>query len=235
MAKKVAVFDFIGPDEKLTQLGRDLTDGFRSTLANVHGKFTVIDRVQVLGVIEKNRVAPDVVRDSEIAWWLARQLKADALIVGKLTEISGQTLRIAVAAADTKSGKEFSNLSVDVPFTDDMKLNTRLAKSFSSDRKGDWIDAKSPKELIPKCIYCPPPEYPGAAAAEGKEGTVVLIVQVTEHGDVRDIDFAEGQQYGLTQRAIETLQKWKFRPGHGPDGKPRAVWQQFRVTLHFAN
>jgi TonB family protein len=231
-AKKVVVFDFMGPDDRLTQLGRDLADGFSRTLANAGRKFTVIDRAEVLGVIEKNRVAPDVIRDSEIAWWLARQLKADALIVGQLTAISGDTLRIAVTAANTKDGNEIVSLSVDGPFTDPMKLNTRLSKSLNLDRKGDWVDSKSPKELIPKCVRCPIPEYSDTAVAQRWEGTVSLIVLVTEDGIAKDIDFVKSVRYGLTQKAIEAVQKWKFQPGQGPDGKPRAVWMAIEVTFH---
>jgi TonB family protein len=230
--KKVVVFDFMGPDERLTQLGRDLADGFSRTLASASGKFAVIDRPQIQAIIEKNRVAPDVIRDSEIAWWLARQLNADALIVGQLTASSGDTLKIAVAAAKTKDGKEIANLAVEVPFTNDMKMKTRLSESLSLQRKGDWVDSKYPKELVPKCIYCPRPEFPSAALAQKKEGTVSLIVQITVDGVAKDIDFVQGQQYGLTQKAIEAVQKWKFQPAQSAEGKPRPVWQQIQVTFH---
>ena len=230
---KVVVFDFMGPDERLMQLGRDLADRFSRTLASAGGKFTVIDRPQVQAVIEKNRVAPDVIRDPEIAWWLARQLNADALIVGQLTASTGDTLRIAVDAAKTKDGKEIANLAVEVPFTNDMKMKTRLSESLSLRRTGDWIDSKYPNELMPKCIYCPRADFSGAALAQKKEGTVQLIVQVTEEGFAKDIEFVQAQPYGLTQKAIEAVQKWKFRPALSPDGKPRPVWQQIQVEFRF--
>jgi TonB family protein len=229
--KRVVVFDFMGPDDKYTQLGVDIADGFSQTLASVGGNFAVIDRHQVRAVLDKNRVAPRVIRDPEIAWWLARQLKADALIVGELTAISKDTLRIAVAAANTKWGKEIASLSVEAPFTLDMIARSKSL--FSEDQKNDWLNSKSPKELIPKCIYCPQPDWPGPAIAQKKEGTVSLIVLVTEDGIAKDIDFVEGQQYGLTQKAIEAVQKWKFQPGQGPDGKPRPVWQQINVAFRF--
>jgi hypothetical protein len=81
------------PHERLTHLGRDLADGFSRTLASAGGKFALIDRRQVQAIIEKNRVASDVIRDSEIAWWLARQLHANALIVGQLTASGGPDRR----------------------------------------------------------------------------------------------------------------------------------------------
>jgi len=230
-AKRVVVFDFMGPDDKYTQLGKDIADGFTHTLASVGGKFAIVDRSQVRAVIEKNRVAPRVIRDPEIAWWLARQLKADALIVGELTALSGDTLRITVAVGNTKWGKEIASLSVEAPYTHDMIARSKSL--FNLDQMNDWLNAKSPKELCPKCIYCPQPDWSGAALAQKKEGTVSLIVLVTEDGIAKDIDFVEGQQYGLTQKAIEAVQKWRFQPGQGTDGKPRPVWQQIQVAFRF--
>jgi len=232
-AKRVVVFDFMGPDERLTRLGRDLADGFTRTLATTGGKFILIDRSQVQAIIEENRVASDVIRDSEIAWWLARQLDADALIVGQLTASSGDTLRIAVSAAKTKDGKEISSLAVEVPFTVEMKMKTRLAEALSIDRKGTWVDSKYPRDLMPKCLYCPRADFSGAAIAQKKEGIVQLIVLITKDGIAKDIDFVQGQPYGLTQKAIEAVQKWKFQPAQSAEGKPTAVWQRIEVTFRF--
>jgi hypothetical protein len=85
--RTVVVFDFMGSDGKLTQLGQNLADAFGRTLATSGGKFEVIDRTLVRALIEKNRVAPDVICDPEIAWWLTCQLNADAVIVGVLTPL----------------------------------------------------------------------------------------------------------------------------------------------------
>ncbi len=228
--RSVAVFDFMGPGQRLNQLGRDQADEFSRALSNSGGKFQVIDRAAVSAVIEANRVAPDVIRDPEIAWWLARQLNAEALIVGKLSPADDNKLGIAVAAAKTKGGDEIANLSVVIPFTDEMM--TRLSKSLCEDHVKDRIDPNFPKELLPKCIYCPRAEFSSAALAKKKEGIVLLIVQITEDGVAKDIEFVQGQQYGLTQKAIEAVQKWKFRPAQSPEGKPRPVWQQIQVTFH---
>jgi TonB family protein len=228
--RSVAVFDFMGPGQRLNQLGRDQADEFSRALSNPGGKFQVIDRAAVSAVIEANRVAPDVIRDPEIAWWLARQLNAQALVVGKLSPADGNRLEIAVAAAKTTGGDEIANLSVVIPFTDEMM--TRLSKSLCEDHMKDRLAPDSPKEFFPKCIYCPHPEFSGAALAQKKEGTVLLIVQITEDGIAKDIDFVQGQQYGLTQKAIEAVQKWKFKPAQNPEGKPRPVWQQIQVTFH---
>jgi TonB family protein len=228
--RTVVVFDFMGSDGKLTQLGQDLADAFGRTLAASGGQFEVIDRTLVRPLILKNRIAPDVIRDPETAWWLANQLTADAVIVGVLTPLYGSNLKIEVKSADTKDGRNIGSMSVKVPLTDEMK--TALSNSLSVDHMKDRLDPKSPKGLLPKCIYCPRPEYSSGAVAQKIEGRITFIVQITEKGIATDIEFVKGLPNGLTQRAIEAVQKWKFEPSHDPEGKPRAVWEVIEITFH---
>jgi periplasmic protein TonB len=68
--------------------------------------------------------------------------------------------------------------------------------------------------------------------AHKQQGVVVLIVLVGEDGIAREIDLVKGEQYRPTQKAIETVQKWRFQPSHDPSGKPRAVWQVIEITFH---
>lgn len=227
--KTVVVFDFMGPGDRLSQLGQELADGFSDALANSGGKFNVIDRAKVRVIIEKNRVAPDVIRDPEIAWWLARQLNAEALVVGKLSPTLGGRLEIGVAAAKTKDGKAVASLSVTAPITGEM--NTRLSKSVIDDRTKNQVPLNSPMDAYPKCIYCPRADFSDAALAHKQQGVVVLIVLIGEDGIGREMDLVKGQQYGLTQKAIEAVQKWKFQPSHDQDGKPRAAWQVIEVNF----
>jgi hypothetical protein len=229
--KTVVVFDFMGPGDRLSQLGRELADGFSRMLTTSGAKFDVIDRVKVQAVIEKNRVAPDVIRDPEISWWLARQLNADALIVGKLSPIDGNKLEIGVAAAKTKDGKNLASLSVTAPTTDEMKA--RLSKSLSEDHTKERLAPDSPKEYFPKCIYCPSPQFPGTGMTYKEGDTVELVVRVDEDGLARDIEYIKATPNETILMAIEAIQTWRFQPGQGPDGKPRAVWQPIQITIHF--
>jgi hypothetical protein len=198
--RTVVVFDFMGPGDRLSQLGKVLADGFSRTLANAGGKFDVIDRSQVRAVVEKNRVAPDVIGDPEIAWWLARQLKAEALIVAKLSPTDGDRLEIGLAAAKTKDGKDVASLSVTASITDEMK--TRLSKSLIDNRTKNRLPPNSPMDTYPKCICCPRAEFSDAAMAHKQQGVVVLIVLVGEDGIAKEMDLVRGQPYGLTQKAI---------------------------------
>lgn len=231
--KTVVVFNFKGPDEKVTQLGQDFADKFRSALAKSGGNFVIVDRAEVQAVVEKNRVAPEVIRDPEIAWWLARQLKADALIVGELTPLSGELLKFAVAAAKTKDGKNVADLWVTVPFTDEMKA--LVSKSLVEDRPESRMPPGTPPNLYPQCVYCPRADFSAEAMANKQQGIVTLVVVIGLDGRASDIDFVKGQPYGLTQKAIEAVRSWKFKPAQTPEGNPRAVRQVIEVTFHLTN
>jgi TonB family protein len=160
---------------------------------------------------------------------LHAKLNSEALIVGKLSPADGNRLEIGVRAAKTKDGKDIANWSVTAPITDDMK--TRLSKSLIDNRTKNQIPPNSPRDAYPKCLYCPRADYSDAAMAHKQQGVVVLIVLIGEDGIAREIYLVKGQQYGLTQKAIEAVQKWKFQPSHDQDGKLRAVWQVIEVNF----
>ena len=188
-----------------------------------------MDRAEVQAVVEKNRVAPEVIRDPEIAWWLARQVKADALIVGELTPLSRDLLKVAVSAAKTKDGKNIAELWVAHPFTDEMKA--LLSKSLVVDRPENSLPAGTPPNLYPRCIYCPRPDFSDAAMAKNQQGTVTLVVVIGPDGRASDIDVIKSLPDGLTQKAIEAVRSWKFKPAQTPEGNPRAVRQVIEIAF----
>src|ERR1700675_3897042 len=89
--KRVVIFDFIGPGY-VNQLGRDLAEGLSESLAKEHKKFHIVDRPALSAAFEKNLVRPELVREPEVAWWLASQLRADPLTAGKFLPL-GKNVR----------------------------------------------------------------------------------------------------------------------------------------------
>jgi len=75
-----------------------------------------------------------------------------------------------------------------------------------------------------------PPEYSQEAQNARRSGTVVLSVVVDTEGYARDIKVVEPLGMGLDQKAIEAVQKWRFRPGY-KDG--RAVNVSMQVEVRF--
>jgi protein TonB len=82
----------------------------------------------------------------------------------------------------------------------------------------------------PSVVYKVEPEYSEEARKAKFQGTVVLFIVVDEHGNPRDLRVIRPLGLGLDQKAIEAVQKWKFRPGM-KDG--RAVPVQATIEVNF--
>jgi len=83
----------------------------------------------------------------------------------------------------------------------------------------------------PVPIVKPEPEYSEEAHAAKLEGAVVLQLVVDENGVPQDIRIVRSLGLGLDQKAIEAVQKWRFKPGL-KDGKPVPVSANIEINFH---
>jgi len=82
----------------------------------------------------------------------------------------------------------------------------------------------------PTLIFKVEPEYSEEARKAKFQGTVILYVVVDEKGYPRDLKVVRPLGLGLDQKAIEAVQKWRFKPGL-KDGRPVAVSAQVEVNF----
>lgn len=77
------------------------------------------------------------------------------------------------------------------------------------------------------------PEYPEAEKKEGIQGTVVLLVEVTDEGLVGtvEVDQAVPDHPAFSVNAIDAIRKWRFVPGE-MDGKP--VTCKVKIPIKYA-
>ena len=80
----------------------------------------------------------------------------------------------------------------------------------------------SPGITTPAAINAKEPEYTEGARKKRIQGNVVLSVVVGPNGRVCDARIERSLYPELDDRAIETVDKWLFRPAQ-KDGKPIAV------------
>ena len=83
----------------------------------------------------------------------------------------------------------------------------------------------------PTCVYCPDPEYTREARARHLEGVVILQVTVTPDGQAADIKVVKAIDPGLTQKAIEAISRWRFKPARRADGE--AVPVMVPIEMNF--
>jgi TonB family protein len=74
----------------------------------------------------------------------------------------------------------------------------------------------------PVLLYKVEPEYSEEARQARYQGTVVIYVEVDPKGRVANYHVVRALGLGLDEKALEAIQKWKFRPGY-KDGKPVTV------------
>ncbi len=83
----------------------------------------------------------------------------------------------------------------------------------------------------PRVIYAPDPPYSEAARKGKYQGTCLLSLIVGPDGQPRDIEVARALGMGLDEKAVITVNQWKFQPGT-KDGHPVAVYVVIEVAFH---
>jgi TonB family protein len=71
----------------------------------------------------------------------------------------------------------------------------------------------------PSCVRCPPPRYTGYARRRGIEGSVRILITVTEQGTVENGRIVGAVEDGLARASIQAINAWQFKPAVGDDGK----------------
>ncbi len=83
---------------------------------------------------------------------------------------------------------------------------------------------------VPALRFKVEPDYPEEARRAKYQGTVVLYLEIDPRGTPVHIKVLRGLDMGLSERAVEAVRKWRFRPGM-KDGRP--VTTQATVEVHF--
>ncbi|HWR54716.1 MAG TPA: energy transducer TonB, partial [Bryobacteraceae bacterium] len=82
----------------------------------------------------------------------------------------------------------------------------------------------------PVAIHRVEPEYSEEARKAKFQGTVVLSIVIDEQGVPRNFRVVRPLGLGLDEKAIEAVQKWRFRPGH-KEGRAVAVIATVEVNF----
>jgi protein TonB len=85
---------------------------------------------------------------------------------------------------------------------------------------------------VPKCTYCPAPEYSEEARTAKLQGTVLLDITVTTEGKATKIVVIRSPSDGLAEKAAEAVKSWRFKPALDKAGNPIQARVQIEVTFH---
>lgn len=216
--KSVVVFDFTGPDTFITPAGGMLADDLSDVLARSSSKFKVIDRVRAMKALDSNRLAPEITSDQEVAAWIAQGIGADVALVGRLSS-EGGNIQLTLDCLLAREGKSLQSFQATFPLTD--KWKAELAINIDPDSSVGSMRATHSDSgtSFAQCTSCPAPQFPRTAKDQPLRETLTLQVVVGTDGKARDIRVIKSPGNGLSVAAIQAIQKWRFKPARGPDGK----------------
>lgn len=87
---------------------------------------------------------------------------------------------------------------------------------------------------FPSCVTpadCPGPHYTGSARQRGLQGSVRILLTVTERGTVEDARAVGAVDESLARASVDAVSGWHLRPAIGPDGKPFQA--RIQVEMNF--
>jgi TonB family protein len=234
-AKSVVVFDFENRDGKVTPLGQKLSDEFGDTLAKDAMKF------KVMPLPEQRQLERVVFQCARPDTYLSRAKEAGAklAVIGKVS-LEGDTITLKTVGIRVDNQKHTDTFRAQFPLTKELRElaqsnaepNSALGSAGNLSPRPDAPASGNNGIGFPSCAYCPSADY----SEEGKDnkvsGVVLMLVVVGVDGTAKDIVVQKCLGYGLDEEAVEAVEKWKFKPATGPDGKPVAVRVPIEVQFH---
>jgi TonB family protein len=224
--QKVAVFAFVGPGEEAT-LGQKLAEEFREALVKSAHDFQVVDRSRLLEILGKTNAISASINDADTASWFLRDSEVDSSILGTLTQ-QDSSLNISLQIFRVWDAHRISTFETSLPLSDDLRA---LISMPAGSEFGNWPKGGKNGYSAPTCISCPYPRYTGLVTGRNFQDMVILEISVDEDGRARHIRVKKALLNDMTEEAIAAVQKWRFKPATGPDGKAAAVREMIEVTF----
>lgn len=219
--KFLAVVNFAVADEPRGDLGWYLSDKLSDSIVLKSPATSVVDRMRLeqLGLASVDMLLPDTLKR------LATTAGADALVSGKI-EVTREKYLLTVALERVSDGATLATITYTLP-------HSRILDLLSA--TGDHaLGAASRAGVmgvgVPGCLYCPVPADTRNWRSNQPQN-VVLQVIISVAGAAEKISVVRSPGYYLSERAIEAVSEWKFRPAPGADGKPTPVIVPIEVTF----
>jgi len=250
---RVFVATFDESSEQTSQLGPEMTREFEEALRIDAQGFRVLTRDEMQQTVTNKNLAEGTLSSLPAMQCYGPMLDIDILIQGNFN-FRPLTLGAVLDVSAKRPGSEeaiFSQEAI-IHMTPALKELAAMRAPPLPPLRGShedkvWISRDHPPasddEVVdlhkgagkddtePICLSCPGPNFPDAAVKLRFGGTVVLRVQILADGSVSKISVEEGLPCGLTDKAFEAVEHWKFKPAMTSDGTPVATNTNIDVTF----
>jgi|SRR5271163_587677 len=213
---KIFVIDFSNAgDKQFSKLGTLLADDLAQSLAGLASDFQVQDRKAFNTYLKENWMGLEELQSEAVCLTLARSMGGAGVVRGTIVTDANQQLRISVSIDGL--GTTWSG-DAQFPLTEALQQLLKQP-AISYERAPGAIPAEPgifqpgvDGASLPVCVFCPSPDYTELARTAKYRGMVELSLIVTKDGAVNSVLVLKGAPFSLTQKAIDAVQKWKFKP-----------------------
>jgi TonB family protein len=234
---RILVTNFVLPDGHASPGGLQLADALSAQLSQVEKTSAVIDRSLFQSFLQRERLSAQLQNEEPVACWLARELKADAVIVGETTKTADNAIGLSVRLLNANEEKE-KTLSLEARLPNaaaqaDLSPTDTLPRlpSLSNTLNGEKVYREGAQGVgLPRCPYAPEPEYTQDARASHFSGTVLLEGIIGTDGKIHALRIVKGAPYGLNHATLMTLRTWKCTPAE-LNGKPVSSVSPIEVSF----
>jgi len=85
--------------------------------------------------------------------------------------------------------------------------------AWAQDARAQGVSRSSDGNQPPRVVAKTEPEYTEEARRAGVNATILLRLVVNEGGVPEEVQVVRGAGFGLDEKAVETVQSWRFDPG----------------------
>ena len=225
------VMDFLEEDGTQTRIGVQLADEFSRSLKTLVPEITVMDRSKLSDSLEAARLNTAKDLPETAAAKYAQGVGANLAVIGEIFK-HPDTLEIRIRMVDARG--EILAVASHAVQRDPFELSREKLPPRPKTPFPYWPDlpvAARDGFEEPHCVYCPQPGYTEAARKARIQGTMLVYLVIGPDGTVPDVVVAEGLSDGLTEKGVEAVRGWRFKPVQGPDGKPATVQMGVEITF----
>jgi len=164
------------------------------------------------------------------------------MVIGEDFQRNRNTCHLRTTITDAKHHYALGDFSTAVPCAVATKTKLSLLKDPAS---GAFMIVPLPELpdtpaseshiVYPSCLSCPDPHYTGDAKERGIQGSVRILITVTDHGTVENAIGLGVVDVGLGMASIRAVSGWQLKPAVGPDGKPFPARVPVEITFQLRN
>jgi TonB family protein len=241
----ILVANFTDSSGSTSILGMQFADAVSEQLAAGARDIRVADRKRLYEFLETQRIPSKLLAEENAERWLAMEQSGNAVLVGHLGG-NGEKLTLTVQLLDAHflTGNPRDHREVHKSPQEKVEMTIMGIDEQSRTQAEPFSEASASKVAedqgilragrdgvtVPRGVYMPTPDYADPARIAKFQGSLIVLVTVSEEGRAEDLRVLHGLLFGLNQHALNTVRTWKFRPAT-LDGKAVPVQVPIEVTF----